>query len=236
MTIIYYSNITILIQHPDFPKELTSFIPQSRLKKAYDYKSQADRARSIAASYLLQTGLDEYQGKHIKNPDISFGEDGKPYFTDYPELHFSISHSGEYVACAFSDQEIGLDIQEERASNCDKIAARFYSPSENEYLNSIKNADLRKHEFFRIWSAKEAYIKFTGLGIREGMTTFSVDLNGKRIITTLPGHPNGWICEPLTLIRNTLTMCIGENQTKVNTKLIKFENFFNPDEIQDVNQ
>ena len=59
-------------------------------------------------------------------------EGGKPYFADLP-LHFNVSHSGGYVACALSDcDEVGVDIEtsnppDERAK---KIAQRFFTKDE----------------------------------------------------------------------------------------------------------
>ena len=34
---------------------------------------------------------------------IKYQKKGKPYFKDYKELNFNITHSGKYVACAISD-------------------------------------------------------------------------------------------------------------------------------------
>lgn len=246
MTLVYYSNINSLFQEDGSIDEtrldlISSYIPAERLSKADNYKQIKDKVRSICASYLLCYGIDKWAHHCLfdgTNEDINpgitgyridtslhdlslkYNADGKPYAPDYPGLHFSISHSGDYVVCAFADTEIGCDIQEERSKNdYERIAARYYTESENIILNNIKNADQKMHTFYRIWSAKEAYIKFTGLGIREGLTTFSVDLD-KKIVTSVPGHPLAHLCEPLTLIRNTLTICIGTETNNTYTQKI----------------
>ena len=62
---------------------------------------------------------------------VARAERGKPYFPNTPSVHFSVSHSGDIFACAFSDAPVGVDIQEykhrpDEAERCKKIAARFF--------------------------------------------------------------------------------------------------------------
>ena len=44
----------------------------------------------------------------IANYKLRYNEYGKPYL-ESGGLFFNLSHSGEYVACAISDKEIGID-------------------------------------------------------------------------------------------------------------------------------
>lgn len=99
------------------------------------------------------------------------GSHGKPYFPDLPWLHFSVSHSGEYWACAMASTEVGLDLQMHTRGRKEQISARFFHPWENEYLRSCGYEG-----FFDIWSAKESYVKYTGQGIDENFAAFSAAL------------------------------------------------------------
>ena len=96
---------------------------------------------------------------------VARGEKGKPYFPNVPGLHFSVSHSGKLFACAFASFPVGLDIQEyknrsDESERCMKIARRFFHPDETDALErSTVSA------FYKIWTAKEAYVKMTGQGI-----------------------------------------------------------------------
>ena len=106
----------------------------------------------------------------VQDWEIAEHDGGKPYFPEHPEIHFSISHSGEYWACAIASKEVGLDLQEENATaRARKLAKRFFHPHEQAYLKSV---DYRA--FTRIWAAKESYLKYTGEGIAGGMSHFSV--------------------------------------------------------------
>jgi 4'-phosphopantetheinyl transferase len=40
------------------------------------------------------------------------GPYGKPYFAELPQAHFSISHSGRFIACLMADAEVGLDVED----------------------------------------------------------------------------------------------------------------------------
>jgi len=101
--------------------------------------------------------------------EISRDDKGKPYFPSIPDLHFSLSHSGDYGACAFYGQPVGLDLQLHTPCRREAIARRFFHPDEQTFLE--------RHSFvpfFQIWTAKESYLKYTGDGLSGGLSKFSV--------------------------------------------------------------
>lgn len=100
----------------------------------------------------------------IMEPEYGYGGKGKPYFKDYP-IQFNLSHSGEYVFCGVSEQEIGVDIQEMRNAKEVSLARRFFSEGECAMLEYCENDEERSQMFFRMWARKEAYGKLTGQGI-----------------------------------------------------------------------
>jgi phosphopantetheinyl transferase len=90
-------------------------------------------------------------------------------------LFFSISHSENMMICAVACFNIGADCQYFTGSfeTCQKIAGRYFSEQENIYLGDLEK-EKYMDDFFDIWTKKEAYIKYTGKGLSEGMNTFSV--------------------------------------------------------------
>ena len=99
---------------------------------------------------------------------------GKPSFKNLPDLHFSVSHSGDVFACAFSDAPVGVDIQEyknrpDESERCRKIAARFFHFDEVDALDADTVS-----AFYNIWTAKESYVKFTGDGIDGDFSAFCI--------------------------------------------------------------
>lgn len=93
----------------------------------------------------------------------------KPRFQNAESIHFSISHSGDWWSCAVSTEEVGLDIQQERHCRAEHLARRFYHPLEVAWLE--KNG---YSHFCKLWAYKESYVKYTGVGLIQGMDYFSV--------------------------------------------------------------
>lgn len=97
---------------------------------------------------------------------------GKPCFRSLP-LYLSITDSGPYDVLALSTEEIGIDLQIHKNMKYLSLAKRFFHPDEYEYLSSLPS-DHQCDMFFLLWTAKEAYVKYTGTGIDQNFSRFSV--------------------------------------------------------------
>lgn len=95
---------------------------------------------------------------------LDYGNKGKPSLREYP-FYFNLSHSGEYVVCAVSDQEIGADIQQCVSTDVERLAKRFFSAQECMALAAYETESEKRQFFFRQWVRKEAYGKLIGEGI-----------------------------------------------------------------------
>ena len=110
---------------------------------------------------------------------FTYNEYNKPNLRDYPDIHFSGSHSGEYMICAISDLAVGIDIQIlDMSKNGAALSKRFMSKEEHEEIVSMPLEDQMK-VFYRIWTQNEAYMKYTGLGFGLPMNTFRPAKVGK---------------------------------------------------------
>lgn len=98
---------------------------------------------------------------------------GKPYFEELP-VHFSVSHSGGLWACLMSEHPVGLDVQEERSVNYQKLAGRYFTEEECAYVDAHGASG-----FFIVWTLKEACVKYFGTGLAVDLRRISVILNGK---------------------------------------------------------
>lgn len=84
--------------------------------------SDEEKLKVHCLSYLLvDKFLEEVYG--IKSREIVF-EDGKPILIDGGK-HFSISHSEDLIAIAFSDSNCGVDIEKIKLREFKKIADRM---------------------------------------------------------------------------------------------------------------
>ena len=132
--------------------------------------SSEERLLSCAGAYAEAAGV---AGAGIflgpRQPAIARDPGGKPFFPALPDLHFSLSHSGNYCACAFCSRPVGLDLQIHAECRREAVARRCFHPAEYDYLARGDFAD-----FFRVWAAKESYVKYTGAGIAGGLDRFCV--------------------------------------------------------------
>lgn len=121
-----------------------------------------NKKAGILGEVIVQNALKAHKG--CFSP-FSYGEHGKPYFETFKDFHFNVSHSGNFVAAAFSESAVGLDIEVLRQSDL-KIANRFFSEEEKEYAKDNET-------FFHIWTRKEAFIKQTGEGMSRPLPSFN---------------------------------------------------------------
>lgn len=95
-------------------------------------------------------------------PEIKIGKNGKPYIDG---LHFNLSHSGNLIACAFSDDEVGIDVEKIRSYR-PRVLKSFH-PAE---VARVEKSEDKDTEFYKIWTMKEAYLKFLGTGITKDLS------------------------------------------------------------------
>lgn len=139
-------------------KHLNS-LPTWRREKALQYKKLDDRKRSVLAFVLLQRALREEYGV-TEVPEFVCNEFGKPSLPKLP-IYFSLSHCKDTVACAVSDHNIGIDVENIVLYNSDMVR-RVCTAVEFEMLDQSEDKDL---EFIKLWTIKEAISKYEGIGL-----------------------------------------------------------------------
>ena len=169
---VFYCDIRN-ISDAEFSQELAK-LPPLRRRYILSKKNIDDRKRSLAASVLIARAVKNFTGQ-TKEPVIAYGQYQKPYCINY-KVHFNASHSGNYTAVAVSDSEIGIDIESLREYS-PAVAKKYFTGDEIEYIASAKKRAERDHRFFELWTAKEAYLKMTGEGVRGGISSFTPDLS-----------------------------------------------------------
>lgn len=122
------------------------------------------------ALQLLEDALKEEYGIHTL-PLILCSELGKPFFPDYPNIHFNYSHSKNYVACGISDQEIGVDIEDVRKVK-DSLIRTICHENEYQWIIQAESEEDRYNRIILLWTIKEAYLKQRGTGINCRLNTF----------------------------------------------------------------
>jgi 4'-phosphopantetheinyl transferase len=145
-----------------------ALLDMERKKKVERLKHEKEKLRSISAGLLLRYAYLENNGKvEWANIRVKEGQFGKPYIEGDEAFKYSLSHSGDYVLCATDINDIGADIQEVKSYKMG-MAKRFFHESEYIRLDKCQDGDGLK-EFYRIWTAKESAVKYSGRGMGEGI-------------------------------------------------------------------
>jgi len=163
------------------------FISKKRRYRLNQYRFPIDKALSLYAEILVRQKACEIL--RISNDNIIFEQNQykKPYLKNYNDFHFNISHTHNSIAVAFSNSEIGVDIEKIRERDL-QIIQRIFSLQEREYILSADNQDMA---FYEIWTRKEAYIKYLGKSLfilLKSFDTMNNEIN--KIIKTVVLHNN----------------------------------------------
>jgi 4'-phosphopantetheinyl transferase len=128
-----------------------------------------DQSRFALAHGSLRLVLACYSGIEPAALRFSTASTGKPALLDGQGLHalrFNLSHShGRMLIAVANGQDVGVDLEQIRDKvEPLKLAERFYTPAEYEWIKSRPTPD-HAFEFYRLWVAKEALLKAQGTGI-----------------------------------------------------------------------
>lgn len=136
-------------------------LPEYRQQRAARYLHIQDKVLSAAAYLLLRYALADARVLTVL-PDFSYGRYGKPFFAEYPQIRFSFSHTADAVLCAVNLYgETGADIQRIEPLSAD-VCGMFLSEPEQ---RTIRSAADPSGNLIRLWTVKEAYCKYTGMGL-----------------------------------------------------------------------
>lgn len=179
--------VTALADPERFAEGLSRVSAQRRAKIAR-LRHEGARRLSLGAALLLDRLLED--AGLPPAGDFQFGKEGKPYLSGQPEVHFSLSHSGELALCALSAFEIGCDVETPRRVDL-ALAERFFHPEESALLFSLPQRE-REAAFLRLWTLKESYVKAIGLGLALPLDAFRILPEGGGYVLSRAGDPRHW--------------------------------------------
>lgn len=192
-------------------QSMLSQVSVKRRKKAMKYRERKDAVLSLCAEMLIQYG---YKKCFATNMPLSFTENfyGKPYACETDDFYFNISHSGHYTVCAVAQEEVGVDIEEIRWNLKIELAHFFHLKEYQMIMQAEEEQQIPL--FYRYWTAKESYIKYRGMGLSLGLSTFYLD-QGKIYIKE--GMPCGIITFYDLLPHYQIALCtsLSESQNQL---------------------
>ncbi|MCR4557704.1 MAG: 4'-phosphopantetheinyl transferase superfamily protein [Saccharofermentans sp.] len=140
-------------------KPILCSLPEEDILRSERYVRQEDRIRCAVGAFIVRYEAERVL--HTKEFHIERTEFGKPYIKEYPEMHFSLSHSGNMIVYVQASKSVGIDVEEIKNI---EIPDYTHCLNENEKRH-IKNSQDPIKDFYRIWTVREAFAKKEGLGL-----------------------------------------------------------------------
>lgn len=164
--------IKLIIRKTDTVKnsidQLKSGITPRYQKLCDRMKSQNSKAQELLCGILLRDYLNITQDNQLV-----IGEHGKPDLASN-DMHFSLSHSKDYVVLAISPHPVGVDIEQVKKGNM-KVARRAFPSSWVRNLEEMEEGTAAFIETFAYyWTLYEACIKQLGCGFSEDVSEATI--------------------------------------------------------------
>jgi 4'-phosphopantetheinyl transferase len=145
---------------------LQSLLQPDEISRAQRYHQPADRQRFIYSRAVLRALLGKHVNEQAGQILLSEGINKKPVLSNYPNVFFNVSHSGDWVLIAISRMRVGVDVEQIRPDfPVDDLLDSICSPKERAWI--YKGADDIRLSFYQLWTRKEALVKATGKGISD---------------------------------------------------------------------
>lgn len=157
---------------------MLALLPPERRERLDRLRQTEKRREPLCAYLILCRALWETQ--HWRQlPQIRTTSLGKPYFPDFPDVHFNLSHTAGAVLVALSDQPVGADIERIR-------------PVSQRAMRRLADVDTER-DFFRSWVHREALAKRSGAGVGTMLGTEEPLQPGEQFyfLDTFPGYVAG---------------------------------------------
>ncbi len=150
---------------------LLNYLPSESREAVLRHKTAKGAQRSLLGELISRIIIGKKNA--IETHELHFDKTikGKPFLKD-SNVHFNISHSGDWVVLAVADIDVGIDVEKIRPINY-RIATRFFSKQENSLLE--KQEDNNKlNLFFDFWTLKESFLKLLGTGLTKSLSSFTI--------------------------------------------------------------
>ncbi len=157
---------------PEFQNMLLQFLPEAGKLRVRDRLNNTSKLQTVAGELLARYTIGQFIGNPRQEIKLLFGEKGKPHIANLKDVHYNISHSGNYVVGAVASSEVGIDVERIRKVNL-RIAERFFSAPEIHDLMALDEEE-RMHYFITLWTIKESYLKAIGRGLTQHLNSFTI--------------------------------------------------------------
>ncbi|MBW6490164.1 MAG: 4'-phosphopantetheinyl transferase superfamily protein [Lentimicrobium sp.] len=223
MTEIYAISLVTDKEFEELKPLFLKLVPLTTGLRIERYARSRDAQRSLLGEVMARHLLHRATGKSLPEIPFTTGEKGKPVPDGFAGIHINISHSGDWVVVALSPTPVGVDVEKMKKVP-EGVAKRFFSISENKWLNSIEDENEKAHIFFTLWTLKESFLKAIGKGLTKNLNSFTIKHtdSGNYILENDP-ESAGFKLKTYPLVEGyKLSVCTADNnfcEKVVNVKI-----------------
>lgn len=204
---IYYINLKKIAAIQEANNRLFPFVSKRILEKVNRYYNEMDKIRTMLGEFLVRYSLINDFGVDSCDSELQRTAAGKPIYHN-GEICSSISHKEDFVVCAVSKHEVGIDIELIRNSANLGVVNRFFSNKEKTMMFLCSSQDEQAKLFYQLWTQKEAAYKIDNLllGSEESNLKYqfyNIDIS------------NRYIC----------SLCCSENRIETHIQELFLDNF-----------
>lgn len=153
-------------------EQLLLYVDEEKRLRLKRFRFIEDGKRSLYGDLMVRWVICMQLKMLNKDIEFEYNQYGKPFLKNYPNFYFNISHSGNWVVCATSNKEVGIDVEQVNNINFD-IAKRFFSQIEYQTI-MMQPESLRLESFYDFWTLKESFIKCIGKGLSIPLNSFYI--------------------------------------------------------------
>ncbi|HEY4326092.1 MAG TPA: 4'-phosphopantetheinyl transferase superfamily protein [Mucilaginibacter sp.] len=161
--------------------DLSSVLSNDEIARANRFFYTKDKNRHIVGHGAMRIILGRYLNQSPSSIEFEYESNKKPFITNKIEIHFNLSHSGDWVLLAIANSPIGVDTELINPGfEYKDVMEGYFNPAEIGFINEGKSAE----RFYLLWTRKEAQIKGTGKGLDENIKlvpglagTYNIDLD-----------------------------------------------------------
>ncbi|AFZ44628.1 4'-phosphopantetheinyl transferase [Halothece sp. PCC 7418] len=166
---------------PQLGQKYWAVLNAEEQKRANRFVRGEHQTRFIAGRGILRSLLGQYLNLPPEQIEFDYLPQGKPILGkkhSFSNLQFNVSHSQDLALYAISTeyQQVGIDLEWIRPfPQVLSLARRFFTEQEFADLVSLPSKQ-QERTFFQLWTAKEAYLKATGEGLK-GLQTIEIKMD-----------------------------------------------------------
>jgi 4'-phosphopantetheinyl transferase len=159
------------------------WLDAAELARMARYRFDPSKLEFLVGRWLIKTMLRAHHG--VAEPRLTCVIHEKPRLVDGGPS-FSLSHSGGAFALIVADREVGIDVEPLRPVGSDLVEIALGDQERTRVDGELA--------FFRVWTAKEAYMKRSGEGLGIEPRRLTVDLARNALFdsATSAWHPFEW--------------------------------------------